>query len=303
MRRRIGFRLVVALGLLSSASAVAWAECRLDPGPQRTVTRVLDGETLVLDDASEVRLAGALAPRSFDADAATDAWPAAAAATGALAALTVGRTVVLGYTGSAKRDRQGRHVAQLFIVGGGTEIWVQGRMLSDGHARAYQQKDHRGCAEELLAHERVARDAGLGLWSIGAYLPRAAARTRDLEGMNAKFAVLRGRIAWVADGRETIALGFTPARTRGMSTRRGITVLIEHRDRDLLGTLGGDAKALEGRHVEVRGWLEQRLGRPPGTFVMDVSLAGMIIPRNAPEVTATISGAAPPEAEPKVPRP
>jgi micrococcal nuclease len=266
-----------ALSLINVLAANARAECRLEPGPQRTVVRVLDGETFVLDDGSEVRLAGVLAARGRDAGVGDSEWPAAQAGKVALQALLDGQTVVLGYHGTMRRDRQNRHVAQVFVVDGGKETWVQGHMLRIGHARATQQRDARGCAEDLLAHEHVARDAGLGVWSIAAYQTRLAQRTRDLEGMTARFAVLAGRIAWVAEGREATALGFTPARTRGVSGRRGVVVMIDPRDRDLLGALGGDAKALEGRRVEVRGWLEQRLGRPAGTYVMDVSATGMII--------------------------
>lgn len=267
---------------MAALSVLAWAngavaECRLQPGPQRTVTRVIDGETLLLDDGSEVRLAGALAPRAFDVGADDANWPAARAARTALAAMTEGRNVVLGTTGTAKRDRHNRHVAQVFVIEDGKETWVQGRMLLDGHARAYQQKDQRGCAVELLAHEAVARRANAGLWAVDAYRARPAIRTQHLEGMAGKFVVLTGRIAWVADGREVIALGFTPARGRAWNSRYGITVMIENRDRELLGGLGGDAQALAGKNVEVRGWLEQRLRRPAGAFVMDVSLAGMII--------------------------
>lgn len=269
--------LVLATGFLAAAFDGLRAECRLEPGPTRTVTRVIDGETLLLDDSSEVRLAGALAPRGFDAAIDDATWPAAVAAKAALAALVEGHTVVLGYTGNGKRDRQNRHVAQVFVLRDGVETWVQGKLLSAGHARAYQQKDHRGCAAELLAHERIAREAGSGLWDAGAYQTRVAVRTRDLEGMAAKFAVLTGRVAWVTEGRDSIAFGFSASRTRGFNGRRGVIVMIDGRDRALLGTFGGDAKALEGQQVEVRGWLEQRLGRPAGTFVMDISLAGMIV--------------------------
>ncbi len=273
--RRIG-DIVGAATWLMLMPLIAHAECRLAPGPQRTVVRVLDGETFVLDDGSEVRLAGALAPRGADAGVGDAEWPAAQAAKAALQAVLDGQTVVLGYHGNLRRDRQNRHVAQVFVVDGGRETWVQGHMLRAGYARATQQRDMRGCAEDLLAHEFVAREAVLGIWSMAAYQTRLAQRTRDLEGMTARFAVLAGRVAWVAEGREATALGFTPARTRGVSGRRGVVVMIDARDRDLLGVLGGDAKALAGRTVEVRGWLEQRLGRPPGTYVMDVSAAGMI---------------------------
>jgi micrococcal nuclease len=273
--------------------SVVFAECRLEPGPRRTVVRVLDGETFVLDDGSEVRLAGALSPRGSDAGAADSEWPAALAAKAALQTLLAGQTVVLGYHGAMRRDRQNRHVAQAFVVEGAQETWVQGHMLRAGHARATQQRDARGCAEDLLAHESVARDTGLGLWAVAAYQTRLAVRTRELEGMTARFTVLDGHIAWVAEGREALALGFTPARVRGVSGRRGVVVMIDARDRDLLGTLGGDAKSLEGRAVEVRGWLEQRLGRLPGTYVIDVSAAGMITLKDAPAAATPGAGSAP----------
>ena len=266
----------LAFAFVASAITVANAECRLEPGPHRTVTRALDGETLLLDDGSEVRLAGALAPRALDAGTDDTNWPPAAQATAALAAFTEGKNVVLGFTGSGRRDRKNRHLAQVFVIEDGKETWVQGRMLTEGHARAYQRKDSRGCLDELLAHEAVARTAKSGIWTINAYAARSALRTRDLAGAAGRFAVLSGRIAWVAEGRETIALGFTPTQVRAWSLRRGVIVMIENRDRELLGRLGGNAKALEGKQVEVRGWLEQRLGRPAGTFVMDVSLAGLI---------------------------
>ena len=285
---------VGALAGLCACCLPALAECTLTPGPTRTVTRVIDGETLALDDGSEVRLAGALAPRGFDARTDEASWPAAVAAKAALAALAEGHSVVLGYAGSAKTDRQNRHVAQVFVVEDGQETWLQGRMLSEGHARAYQQKDHRGCAEELLAFEKTARDAVRGVWTSGAYQIRPASRPRDLEGMAGNFVVLTGKVAWVVEGRQTIALGFTPARSGSWGARRGIIVMIENGDHDLRGTFGGDAKALEGKAVEVRGWLEQRLGRPAGTSVLDISLAGMIVViGNSAQTVATANKGAP----------
>jgi micrococcal nuclease len=271
-RSRFSLSIPVLLTLISPAAS----ECRLEAGPRRTVTQVLDGETLRLDDGSEVRLAGALAPRGFDAGVPDADWPAAVAARTALQTLASGQTVALGYTGSARRDRQNRHLAQVFVITETAETWVQGHMLSTGHARASQQRDVRGCAQELLAHEQLARLDGRGIWSVAAYQTRVAARTGDLQGMSARFAVLKGRVAWVAEGREAIAFGFSPSRGGRWQSRRGTIVVIDGRDRDLLGTLGGDAKTLEGSDVEVRGWLEQRMSSPYGTFFIDLSSAGLI---------------------------
>jgi micrococcal nuclease len=269
------------------ALSPAHAECRLEAGLQGTVARVLDGETFVLDDGNEVRLAGVVAPRGTDAGVADAEWPAAVASKAALQALLGGQTVTLGYSGALRRDRQNRHVAQVFAVSGTTETWVQGHMLRSGHVRATQQRDVRGCMDELLGHEQVARADGRGVWSIAAYQTRLATRTRDLEGMTARFAVLSGRIAWVAEGREATTLGFTAGGVRRLSGRRGVIVMMDTRDRDLLGSLGGDAKSLTGRDVEVRGWLEQRMDRPAGTYIVDVSSSGMITLRNAERPVAS----------------
>ena len=49
----------------------------------------------------------------------------------------------------------------------------------------------------------------------------------------------------------------------------------------LIGTLGGDLKALVGRTIEVRGWIDRRGGAMAGPEI-DVSTAGMIRVADAP---------------------
>ncbi len=303
------------------ACTAAHAECRMEPAGRATVVRAVDGETLRLDDGREVRLAGVVAPRGYDAGVADAEWPAAEAARKALAAVSEGQTVVLGTTSQVRSDRLGRLIAQVFVLkardtasaaatapavasevtdrdAAAQEIWVQGQMLIQGHARAAQQRDVRGCLDELLAHERPARAAARGLWGIAAYRVREAARLRDQAGLSGRFAIVRGRVAWVADGRTVTALGFTPDATRTRwQARRGLVALIEAHDRDLLGSFGGDAKSLQGRQVELRGWVEERLGRPQGALVVDVSVAGWLTVVDPPAsvATATPAAAAQPE--------
>ncbi len=70
--------LIGAVGLFAPRHALSdpakiFVPCTLEPGPVRTVTRIVDGETLVLDDGKVVRLIGALAPRARDAGAAPGA--------------------------------------------------------------------------------------------------------------------------------------------------------------------------------------------------------------------------------------
>ena len=129
------------------------APCTLDPGPVQTVARILDGETLLLDDGSIVRLIGALAPRARDAGAATGAWPPETDAIKALSDLVLGRRVKLAF-GGRRTDRYGRYLAHVFLEEGGSDEWVQGAMLVGGHARAY------GLPESFRLLTRASRARG-----------------------------------------------------------------------------------------------------------------------------------------------
>jgi micrococcal nuclease len=91
---------------------------------------------VLLDDNEEVRLIGALAPRSPDANPGAQAWPPEEDALAALRGLVLGRSVSLAFSGRSV-DRYQRRLAHLFFDREGDRVWVQGELLSGGHARAY----------------------------------------------------------------------------------------------------------------------------------------------------------------------
>ncbi len=65
--------------------------------------------------------------------------PAVAAERAAIAALddlVRGQSVELAFSGR-RSDRYGRLLAHVFLRRGGERVWVQGELLSSGHARAY----------------------------------------------------------------------------------------------------------------------------------------------------------------------
>lgn len=261
--------LAATVGLAASVASAA-AECRLQPGGAHVATKVVDAETIALDDGSEVRLIGALAPRAGDGDAAERAWPAEEAARAALAALVTGRKVQLKY-GGERRDRHGRATAHVFVSGDdGRDTWVQAALLRDGHARAYAIEGNRACADELADAEATARREGKGLWAIPTYRVREAVFPRDLGAMTGSFRIVSGTVRYVSSRRDGLRLWLDGAGRRGE-----LTVAIRSGDRDLLGSLGGDPKALQGRRLEVRGWIDQRRGTPGGPEI-DASTAGMI---------------------------
>jgi micrococcal nuclease len=265
--------LAVAAGLLlapAGAAAEPPIACAgLEPGPARTVTRVLDGETVVLDDGRLLRLIGALAPRAIDADADPGAWPLEAAAAGALRILVLGKSIELGFAGE-RSDRYGRVLAQAVLIepaaGEKGQRWVQAAMLTQGLARSYALAGSRACSAELVAAERGAREARRGLWAEAAYQVRRADKPAELIRNRASFQLVEGTIAGVAQVRDTIYLNFD------RNWRQGFSVSLRRDDSGLLGAHASSPKGLEGRTVRVRGWIEQRDAAP----VIDLSSGGQI---------------------------
>lgn len=227
--------------------------CSLSPGPTRAVVRVLDAETIVLDDGSEVRLIGALAPRLPEVAAGAPVWPPERDAEAALSELILGRSVELGFAGR-RTDRHGRLLAHVFLNSDAGRIWVQGHLLSHGHARAYGLPESTSCLTELLAHERLAREGRTGLWSNAAYQERGAYRTYELLRYRNTFQIVRGRVTNAAETKKYVYLNF------GSDWRQDFTAGVPLRSVGRSPALLEWLKALKGRSVRVRGWIERRNG-------------------------------------------
>jgi endonuclease YncB( thermonuclease family) len=254
------------VGQLHAAAAAGPEVCPgLAPGPARTVTRILDGETVALDDGTELRLIGALAPRAIDADAEAGTWPAETAAMEALRGLVLGKSIEVGFVGD-RADRYGRMQAQAFLIEGEERRWVQRALIERGFARAYALAGGRTCIEELFAAERAAREARRGLWAEAAYQVRPADRPAELLRYRATFQVVEGRIVRVGQTRGSLYLNFD------RNWRRGFSVSLRRDDVGLLGTYAGRPKTIEGRKVRVRGWVDRRGSAP----VIDLSVGGAI---------------------------
>ena len=194
-------RLLAICTLVASADAAAQERQRctsLEPGPQRTVARIIDGETVALDDGRELRLIGALAPRALDAGAESGAWPLEAAASEALGVFVLGKSITLGFV-DERIDRYGRLQAHAYVIDGLHERWVQGHMLEQGLARAYEQAGNRACGPELLAAEGTA-PARL-VPACGRRPPtliRAADDPAELLRYHGRYQIVEGRVTRVA---------------------------------------------------------------------------------------------------------
>ena len=265
------FALLIFLAALAApgihGGGVAFAsECLLEEDEATSlVASVIDGDTLVLEDGREVRLTGIQAPKLPLGRPNFDAWPLADEVRDAVADLALGKLAMLRF-GGARMDRHKRVLAQVFIAreNGGFD-WLQEEILGRGLARVYTFSDNRACSEELLEAERAARGKALGIWANDFYDIRDAADVPVLLERIGRFELVEGRVTSAALVRGRLYLNF------GEDYREDFTVTVQERDVKLFGTeepwasfLTGaeaaDARALAGRRVRVRGWLDRYNG-------------------------------------------
>ncbi|HMK40771.1 MAG TPA: thermonuclease family protein, partial [Methyloceanibacter sp.] len=194
-----------------------------------------------------------MAPRAIDVGADAGMWPPEIAAREELAALLLGKSIAMAF-GGERADRYGRLQAQAFWQDGDRLGWVQQHMLEQGLARAYVLAGNRACGAGLLAAERTARESRRGLWGEAAYRIRPADRPLELARYAGTFQAVEGRIVRVAQVRGVTYLNFD------VDWHRGFSASVRREDLALLGDLGAEPKALQGRSVRVRGWIEQKPG-------------------------------------------
>jgi micrococcal nuclease len=149
MTAPVSHRAVLALALLLAAAGSA-----VPAAPGGRVTRVLDGDTVLLASGERVRYLGINAPETGERYAAE--------ATARNAALVAGRTVTLE-TDTELRDQYGRLLA--FVSVEGTS--VSATLVREGLAHVLLIPPNRKHAESLLALQREAREARRGIWGPG----------------------------------------------------------------------------------------------------------------------------------------
>ena len=216
--------------------------------PERgRVIGVVDGDTVTLEGGREVRLVGLQAPKLPLGRKNFAAWPLADAAKQALEALTLGRPVELAY-GGRRVDRHDRLLAHLTVTEpDGGRLWVQGALLEQGMARVYSFADNRWRVEEMLALERAARAAELGIWGERFYRVRTLDQAaRDI----GDFQLVEGRVLAVAKVKGRVYLNF------GTDWRSDFTITLQPAARRRFEAEGIALEAYQDRWVRVRGWLK-----------------------------------------------
>jgi endonuclease YncB( thermonuclease family) len=216
------------------------------------VSAVVDGRTFVLEDGRELRLAGIEVPAAMPGPHDAPVLPAAQAGKAELQQLIGGREVALKRLGP-EADRYGRRLVHVFVALEDAQVWAQRAMVERGHARVAARLDP-DCAKELLAAERSARAAGVGLWSEPRFGLRPADNPADILADRGRFTLVEGKIISVRESGGTVYLNF------GRRWTRDFAVTVPKRNERLFTAAGIELKKLEGRRVRIRGWVEERGG-------------------------------------------
>jgi micrococcal nuclease len=240
-------RLAVILGgifLAGSAQAMPLPDCAGEVAVAKAhVTRVQQDGALILDDGRAVILEGVRLP-----GADRPVTPVAQQALQVLKQLAVGTSLVLTST-PPKQDRYGRIRVQAF-----DHVWLQMALLERGLARVEIAPDREECAPDLYEAEARARGASLGLWALPQYAVKAAATLSP--GLAGSFQLVEGKVANVGvhDGRAF--LDFQD------DYRQGFSATVAPEDRKAFRNAGFALEDLAGRHVRLRGVIEEFGGRP-----------------------------------------
>jgi len=151
-----------------------------------SVGRVLDGDTFRTTQGEKIRLLGINTPEI--AHTSSPAQPLGYQATNALRHLIAGKTVRLTFD-TQRKDAYGRTLAHVYLRNG---LWVNGELVRLGMAHVYTFTPNLRRAGRLLALERQARQARLGIWQSGRFKMLNANQVRT--AYLGQFRVVKGRI-------------------------------------------------------------------------------------------------------------
>ena len=246
LRARHAVFVAVTASLLAAPMAAACEGLR--DGPRGTVSQIVDGDTLLLDNGQVVRLVGIQAPKLALGRVGFADWPKGEAAKTELADLVLNKKVQLRFGGEEK-DRYGRLLAQVYLADdpGG---WAQQAMLDAGMARVYSFVDNRACLAELMGAEGRARSMALGIWSDPYYSVRRADRPAAMLSLAGHFELVEGRVLLAERSQGRVFLNF------GRLWKEDFTVVIDSAALKTFSVESLDPEKLGGALVRVRGWLD-----------------------------------------------
>jgi endonuclease YncB( thermonuclease family) len=200
------------------------------------VSFVLDGDTVILQGGERVRLIGINAPEKEYAH--RPAQPYALEALLALRELVQDEPIVL-VKGKQDADSYGRTLGYLESADG-TDL--QQVLVARGYAFVVAFPPDIDRLEQYLDAERTARANRLGVWNVNQFQPVDLDLGQTLES---GFGLYRGRVLSVGRSRKNVRLAF------------GSDLVVTIRHTDWKSYWSEDPDSLEGKSIELRGWLRK----------------------------------------------
>ena len=233
--------------------ANANGECKiLQKGYNAKIVQIVDGDSLLLDNGDKVRLIGIQSPKlALGRNGFLD-WPLANEAKSFLEEIALNKEVRLEF-GGARKDRHGRVLAHLFILGE-KEIWLQKAMVESGFARVYSFADNRFCLDKLLRAEAIARVERKNIWANDFYKIGFAEQPKKLLNKVDHYELVEGRVMDAKKIGSRIYLNF------GANWREDFTIVLEKHALRVFEKSGINVLDYQDMLIRVRGWVENRDG-------------------------------------------
>ena len=229
------------------------APCQITPTYSSTILRRSGTNSIILDNGSEVVLAGLLLPTALDIPAKTATWPPEKKAAEILTRLIVGKSLHFADTNTS-RDRYGRRIAHAFLRKNDKTQWIQARLVELGQARVDVEALSLACAETLLKKERTARNQSRGLWRYTSYAARPTSAPWRLLKHRGSYQIVEGTVTEIGERRSRLFINF------GTDKQTDFTAGLFGKKAHHARLNGQPLTVLKGRKVRIRGWVSWRGG-------------------------------------------
>lgn len=231
-----GLLLSMALITPTVASAEKCASTHFDE--KSIIEKVIDGDTVILEDGRHVRLVGIDTPEIFHDGRAPE--QGAVRAKQRLQALAgEGTTVGLRYD-KEKRDRHGRTLAHIFRPNGQN---IQAGLLKEGLAMPLTIPPNLFYIDCYASAARQARSSKIGLWGLAKYVARDVSQ---LTGGERGYYIIQGRVQRVGESRSAVWLNL----------ENNVALRIVREDLNYFNQ--AQLQQYAGQRLEARGWLYKR---------------------------------------------
>ncbi|MBL4837284.1 MAG: thermonuclease family protein [Kordiimonadaceae bacterium] len=208
---------------------------------------VLSGDHITLDDGTVLILRGIKAPEYWPVSAPYKSWPYGAKAKSALTQYLAGHPITL-YCGKKKLTHAGEKIVHLMRD---DNDWVQYWLVEKGHVYSFPVAGVAAGSASLWQSEKRARQQERGLWK------KPSLSVVTATGKNLKpgwFQIVTGKVTTARKVRKNIYLNF------GADWRKDFTVQIGARSARTFRKQGIDPLSLQGKTIEVRGFMEWSAG-------------------------------------------